>query len=146
MKVSRVMTPTVHIADPEDSLQDVARKMAEQDIGFMPVAVNDRLIGMVTDRDIAVRGVASGLSCSAPIEEVMTADVKYCFEDDDLRDVIRNMADIKVRRLPVLDRDKRLVGVLSIGDLAMEGPHRAVGEALGEIAQPGGVHSQAPVY
>lgn len=92
--------------------------MAEIDAGVLPVGENDRLVGMITDRDIAVRAVAAGKPPDTPIRDVMSSDVCYCFDDQEISDVAANMADIKVRRLPVVNRDKRLVGILSLGDIA----------------------------
>lgn len=142
MKVSEAMTRTVRIASPDQSIREVARIMAEVDTGVLPVGENDRLVGMITDRDIAIRAVAEGKGPDATVREVMTQDVKYCFEDDDVDQVTRNMAENQVRRLPVLNRDKRLVGIISLGDLVISrGPDQA-GEALSGISQPGGPHSQ----
>src|ERR687883_714396 len=112
MRVSEAMTRDVRVASPEQSIREAARIMAEIDAGVMPVREGDRLVGMITDRDIAVRAVAEGKGPDTPIREVMTEDVKYCFEDDDTGDVARNMAEIQVRRLPVLTREKRLVGIV----------------------------------
>src|SRR5215213_3133664 len=105
----------------------------------MPVRAGDRVVGMITDRDITVRAVAQGRGPDTPVREVMTDEVKYCYEDDDTNDVARNMADIQVRRLPVLTRDKRLVGIISLGDMAVSDE---AGEAVAGISQPGGQHSQ----
>jgi CBS domain-containing protein len=98
---------------------------------------------MVTDRDITVRAVAEGRGPDTPVRDIMTDDVKYCYEDDDTEDVARNMADIQVRRLPVLTRDKQLVGIISLGDMAMSDGSGQVGEAVAGISQPGGQHSQS---
>jgi len=136
------MTQSVRIASPDQTLRDAAKAMASLDAGVLPVSENDRLVGMITDRDIAVRGVAEGKGPDATIREVMSMDVKYCFDDEDAEDVLRNMSDLKVRRLPVVNRDKRLVGIISLGDLAMNGEPARAGEALGGISQPGGEHSQ----
>ena len=142
MKVSDVMTRDVRLIEPTETIQEAARLMAEIDTGIMPVREGDRLVGMITDRDITVRAVAQGRGPDTPVREVMTDDVKYCFEDDDTDAVARNMADIQVRRLPVLTRDKRLVGIVSLGDLAvMQGSGQA-GEAVAGISQPGGQYSQ----
>jgi CBS domain-containing protein len=142
MKVKDAMTRNVRIADPEQTIQDAARMMSELDSGVLPVGENDRLVGMITDRDIAVRAVAEGRGPQTAVREVMTPDVRYCFEDEDTEHVARNMADQQVRRLPVVNRDKRLVGIVSLGDLAVsEGP-RPAGEALSGISRPGGGHSQ----
>ena len=118
MKISECMSRDVQLATPDHSLQSAARMMADIDTGFLPVADNDRLIGIVTDRDIAIRGVAAGRRPEASIREVMSDEVKYCFDDQDVDDVLENMGDIQVRRLPVVDRDKRLVGIVSITGVA----------------------------
>src|SRR5215475_1696722 len=110
MKVSEAMTRDVHLASPNETVQQAARLMASLDAGVLPVGENDRLVGMITDRDIAIRGVAQGKGPRTKVREVMTADVKYCFDDQDVEEVSRNMADIQVRRLPVVNHDKRLVG------------------------------------
>ena len=142
MKVSNYMTKNVRIVSPDQTLQDAAKAMANLDAGALPVSENDRLVGMITDRDIAVRGVAEGKGPDARIREVMSPEVKYCFDDEEAGDVLRNMSDLKVRRLPVVNRDKRLVGIISLGDLAMNGEAAQAGQALGGISQPGGEHSQ----
>ncbi len=138
MKISEVMTREVRIAGPGDSLEDAAKLMAQLDAGVLPVANRERLIGMVTDRDIAIRGVGAGLGPTAKVSEVMTEDVKYCYEDDLCVDVAKNMGDIQVRRLPVVDRNKRLVGIVSIGDLAvtMTPDGEAIGDSLAGISRP----------
>jgi CBS domain-containing protein len=143
MKVSEAMTTDVRIASPSQTIQQAARMMAEIDAGVLPVGDNDRLVGMITDRDIAVRAVAGGLPANTPVSEIMSREVKYCFADDDVDEVAHNMGDIQVRRLPVLNKDKRLVGILSLSDIAMaEGPEPA-GEAICGISEPGGQHSQS---
>src|SRR6266699_7234907 len=118
MKISEAMTRDVRVADPEETIRQAAKVMASLDAGVLPVGENDHLIGMITDRDIAIRGIAQGKGPKAKVRDVMTEDVKYCFEDQEVEEVTRNMADIQVRRLPVLSRDKRLVGILSLGDIA----------------------------
>ncbi len=143
MRVNEAMTSDVRIANPEQTIAEAARIMAELDAGVLPVGDNDRLVGMITDRDIAIRAVAAGKTAETPVSEVMSKEVKYCFEDEDIDDVAENMAEIKVRRLPVLSRDKRLVGIISLGDIAIaEGPESA-GDALCGISKPGGQHSQS---
>jgi CBS domain-containing protein len=142
MRVAEVMTRDVRLIEPNQTIRDAARLMAEMDAGVMPVREGDRLVGMITDRDIAVRAVAQGRGPDTPVREVMTDEVKYCYEDDDTNDVARNMADIQVRRLPVLTRDKRLVGIISLGDLAVTDEARRAGEAVAGVSQPGGQHSQ----
>jgi CBS domain-containing protein len=142
MKVSEVMTRDVQLIEATQTIRDAAKLMAEMDAGIMPVREGDRLVGMITDRDITVRAVAEGKGPDTSIREVMTEDVKYCYEDDDTQDAARNMADIQVRRLPVLTRDKRLVGIISLGDMAVSDEPGKAGEAVTGISQPGGQHSQ----
>jgi CBS domain-containing protein len=134
------MTRTVRVADPDQSIRDAAMLMAELDAGVLPVGENDRLVGMITDRDIAIRAVAQGRGPDAPIREVMTPEVRYCFEDEDVDEVVQNMADIQVRRLPVVNRDKRLVGIISLGDVAQKEDTHTTGEATAGVSQPGGKH------
>ena len=141
MKVSEVMSTDVRVVSPSESIQSAAQIMADIDAGAVPVGENDKLVGMITDRDIAVRAVAKGKGPDTSVREVMTDEIKYCFEDEDLDHVTRNMGDLQVRRLPVVSRDKRLVGIISLGDVAVEHRPRA-GEALSEISEPGGQHSQ----
>jgi CBS domain-containing protein len=143
MLVRQAMCEDVKIARPDQSIRDAARLMAELDCGCLPVGENDRLVGMITDRDIAIRAVAEGKSLKTPVSKIMTTDVKYCYEDAELADVAQNMADIKVRRLPVLDTNKRLVGILSLGDMALTDGASSAATALSGISEPGGEHSQA---
>ena len=144
MRVSEAMTANVQLASPDQTIQDAAKMMASIDAGVLPVGENDRLVGMITDRDIAVRAVAKGLGPKTKVRDVMSdGGVLYCFDDEDVDDVAHNMADIKVRRLPVLNREKRLVGIVSLGDIALtDGPDSA-GDAICGISEPGGMHSQS---
>ena len=142
MKVSECMSQDVRIANPEETLQEAARKMAEIDAGILPVGKDDRLVGIITDRDIAIRAVGAGRTPAAKVGEVMSQEVKYCFAEDDVDDILDNMAEQQLRRLPVVHRDKRLVGIVSITDLAAGEAARS-GEALCEIARPSELHSQA---
>jgi CBS domain-containing protein len=116
--------------------------MVDVDAGILPVGENDRLVGMITDRDIAVRGIAEGKGPKAKVRDVMTAEVKYCFEDEEADDVLRNMGEIKVRRLPVLNREKRLVGIVSLSDLPYGGDKPKAADAFHRITKPGGPHDQ----
>jgi CBS domain-containing protein len=143
MQVNEAMTSDVKVASPNQTICDAARMMAQIDAGVLPVGENDRLVGMITDRDIAIRAVGAGKGPQTPIREIMSREVMYCFEDDDLDDVVANMADIKVRRLPVLDHDKRLIGILSLGDIALTDGAGSAGSALCGISEPGGDHSQS---
>ncbi|RWB11340.1 CBS domain-containing protein [Mesorhizobium sp.] len=143
MKVGNCMTRDVKIANPDQPIRDVAQMMSSLDAGVMPVGDNDRLVGMITDRDIVVRGVALGNGPDTKVRDVMSVgEVRYCFDDEDIEHVLANMGDLQVRRLPVLNRDKRLVGIISLGDLAKSGEAAEAGEALGSISVPGGQHSQ----
>jgi CBS domain-containing protein len=143
MKVRDAMTSNVQLCTPDDTLRDAAEAMAALNCGLLPVTNNDRLVGMISDRDIAIRGVAMGRGPDARIGDIMTSDVKYCFEDQDLDEVCSNMGDIQVRRLPVLDRDKRLVGIIALGDIARAQSGNGTGAALSQISRPGGQHTQA---
>ncbi len=138
MRVSEAMTRDVRVANPDQTIREAAQMMAELDAGALPVGEQDRLVGMITDRDIAVRAVAHGKAPDTRIREVMTDDVKYCFDDDDVEDVARNMADIQVRRLPVVNRDKRLVGIVAIADIAAGEEPEVVGEAVTGISEASG--------
>ena len=144
MKIRDVMSRDVQVATPETTLRQAAAVMKESDTGVLPVGEHDKLVGMITDRDIAVRAVAEGKGPDAPVREVMTAEVKYCFEDEDTAHVAETMAQQQVRRLPVVNRDKRLVGIVSLGDLATEDRGgEAAHEALRGVSQPGGRHNQS---
>ena len=142
MKVREAMTTKVRTANPEQTICEAACLMAECDAGILPVGQNDRLVGVITDRDIAIRAVAQGKSPETPVSEVMSKEVLYCFEDEDLEHVAKNMGDVKVRRLPVLNRKKRLVGIVSVGDLALTANAQVAGRAVADISKPGGAHSQ----
>ena len=143
MKVGEVMTRGVELASPDDTIQKAASRMAELDTGVLPVGEGDRLVGMLTDRDIAVRAVAQGRGPDTEVREAMTPDVRYCFEDDDLDDAVRGMGEQKVRRLPVLGRDKRLVGIVSLGDVALYADSGQTDAAVSAVSEPGGPHTQA---
>jgi CBS domain-containing protein len=144
MKVREAMTLDVRLVKPDQPIREAAKLMGELDIGALPVEENDRLVGMITDRDIAVRAVAAGRGPDTAVREVMSGEIKYCYEDQSVDEVTQNMGELRIRRLPVLNRDKRLVGILSLGDLAIdEGARDEAGEALGGISRPGGQHSQS---
>ena len=141
MKVSEVMTRDVSVVGPLQSICEAAKLMATCDAGALPVGENDRLVGVITDRDIAIRAVAEHLSPDTPVREVMSKEVLYCFEDEAIEDVAENMGEQQVRRLPVLNRGKRLVGIVSLGDLALK-KAKAAGDAVAAISRRGGVHDQ----
>jgi CBS domain-containing protein len=136
MKVSEAMTPQVDIIDPNAAVRDAARRMRDDNVGALPVGENDRLIGMVTDRDIVVRAVAENrLGGTTSVRDVMSEHIYYCFEDDDLERAAEIMAEHQVRRLPVLNRQKRLVGIVALADLARQ-PAEAAHQALEGVSQP----------
>jgi len=144
MKVKEAMTRDVRLVRPDQTIREAAHLMAELDIGCLPVEENDKMVGMITDRDIAVRAISEGRGPQTPIRDIMSTDVKYCYDDQSVEEITRNMADIRVRRLPVVNRSKRLVGILSLGDLAQDkGAQDEAGEALCGISRPGGLHSQS---
>lgn len=147
MQVSEAMTTDVKTVNPHQSIQDAALMMARCDVGSLPVGDDGRLVGMITDRDIAVRAVAAGKAANTQIEEVMSRDVKYCFEDEDVHHVARNMGDVQLHRLVVLNRDKRMVGIVALADIALcDGPQTA-GDAVCGISESGraggGTHAPA---
>ena len=141
MLVNEAMSREERIANPQQGIREAAKIMAEIDAGALPVGENDKLVGMITDRDIAVRAVAEGKGPDTPVSEVMSHDIKYCYEDEELDHVSRNMADIQVKRLPVVNRDKRLVGILALGDIAGKAGTRVTGRAVEGISRPGGKHA-----
>ena len=144
MRVEACMSSDVRVVSPTETIRNAAQTMKEIDAGFLPVGENDRLVGMITDRDIAVRGVAEGRSPDTPVREVMSADVHYVFADESVEHAASRMGELQVRRLPVLNRDKRLVGIISLGDVSRsDGATDDSGAALKEITQPDGRHIQA---
>jgi len=136
MKVGEIMTHDVQIISPGDSLQTAAQMMAVYDFGMVPVGENDRLVGMLTDRDITTRAVARGLNPSrCKVGDVMSPEVNYVYDHETVEEAARTMSELQVRRLPVLNRDKRLVGIVSLGDLAVSEPDPA-SDALTSISRP----------
>jgi CBS domain-containing protein len=142
MKVRDTMSSEVQLCTPDDTLKDAAEAMAALGLGLLPVTDNERLVGMISDRDIAIRGVGMGRGPDSRVGDVMTLEVKYCYEDQELDEVTANMGDIQVRRLPVVSRDKRLVGIIALGDIARAQQSNGTGEALSQISRPGGKHAQ----
>lgn len=140
MKVSEAMTSNVRVANPDETIQNAARLLAEIDAGALPVGEEDKLVGMITDRDIAIRAIAEGKGPDTKIRDVMTPDIRYCFDDQEVDEVQKNMGDNRVRRMAVVNHDKRLVGILSFADIALSGAR--ADQALEGASQPGGAHSQ----
>jgi CBS domain-containing protein len=138
MQVKDVMTRGAECIPPDASLQEAARKMKSLDVGPLPVCDRDRLAGMLTDRDIVVRAVAEGRDPrTTRVRDAMTEGVTYCFEDDDVNEAARLMKEKQIRRLIVLNRDKRLAGIVSLGDLAVEtSDEHLTGKTLEHISQP----------
>lgn len=133
-QVKDVMSANCEWISPETSVADAAKSMRDKDIGFLPVGENDRLIGMVTDRDIVMRNVAEGKDSGATqVRDVMTPKTYYCYDDQDVEEVCNNLGEIQVRRLPVVSRDKRLVGVVSLGDLAQSASRANIGQTEQQI-------------
>lgn len=135
-QVSEIMTRDVRVASPQDSVQQAAQCMKDLDVGSLPVCDGRKLLGMITDRDITIRASAAGLSPTATrVSEVMSPELLWCSEDASAEEVLRNMGDTQVRRLPVLNADKELVGIVSLGDLAMNANAPAA-QALRDISSP----------
>jgi CBS domain-containing protein len=140
MKLRDVMTQNVEVIEPDASLREAARKMKSLDVGSLPVCDGQRLVGMVTDRDIVVRAVAEDNGrqlMEYTVQDVMTNKIVYCYEDDDVEEAARLMSEEQIRRLPVLNRDKRLVGIVALGDVAVDaGDITMSGETLKDISKP----------
>jgi CBS domain-containing protein len=144
MKIAECMTQDVEIVSPDQPIREAAQFMLRADAGIMPVSEGDRLVGMVTDRDIAVRAVAEGRGPDTPVRDIMSGDVLFCFEDDEVEAVAMKMSDAQVRRMPVLSReDDRLVGIVSLGDISRSEQGEAAAVALDGITDPGGEHNQS---
>ena len=142
MQIKDVMSPQCEWIAPQTTLEQAAKIMKNQDIGFLPVGENDKLIGAVTDRDIVTRAISDGRGPLTQVRDVMTPQIKYCYEDQAVDDICQNMSDIKVRRLPVVNRDKRLVGVVSLGNLSQAQAQQS-GEALQAITKEQGQAANA---
>jgi CBS domain-containing protein len=138
MRLKEIMTPDVEVVSPGDTLEDAARKMAELDVGPLPVCEGRRVVGMLTDRDITVRATAAGCDPKATlICDAMTQDIICCYEDQDVREAARLMGEKQIRRLPILNRANELVGIVSLGDLATEAEDRGQpGEVLKKVSEP----------
>lgn len=142
MKVSEVMTRDVQTVRPDQPVQEAASFMLSAGAGSIPVTDGDRLIGMITDRDIAVRGIAKGYGPDTPVRELMSDELICAREDDDVDDVASKMCDAQVRRLPVIDEQDRLCGIVSLGDLSRDADDDAAAKALQGVSEPGGRHQQ----
>ena len=144
MKISECMSRDVQVVQPDQPIREAAQFMLRADAGSMPVCDGDRLVGMVTDRDIAVRAVAEGRGPDTPVREAMTDHIDYCYDDDEIEDVAVRMSDMQVRRFPVIGRENnKLVGIVSLGDLTRSEESDAAKVALDGVTDPGGQHNQS---
>jgi len=143
MQLRDIMTREVHVIPPETSLRHAAQKMKSWDLGSLPVCQNDKVVGVITDRDIAVRAVAEGKNPeSCCVGDAMTPELIYCYEDEDVEQAAMLMEQKQIRRLPVMDRNRHLVGIVSLGDLAVRQHDGSLsGEVLGQVSQPKQVHA-----
>ena len=142
MKVSEVMTSDVQTINADQTAREAASFMLRAEAGSIPVCEGDKVIGMITDRDIAVRGVAEGRGPDTPVRDLMSDGIICARADEDIDEVARRMSAEQVRRLPVLDDEERLIGIVSLGDLARETTGETAHEALEGVSQPGGEHQQ----
>ena len=132
-----LMSPDVQFVSPDMTIEEAARKMRDGDFGMLPVAENDRMIGAISDRDIAIRAVAEGLAASTKVRDVMSDGIAWAYDDDSVEQAAKIMSERQVRRLPVVNRDKRLVGIVALGDFAVESTEiRPTAQALTEISKP----------
>ena len=146
MKVSEIMTRDVRLLSPDQTIREAASLMADIDVGSLPVGDNDRLVGMITDRDIVIRAVAQGKAADTKVADVMRKEILYCVDTDEIDDVARNMGKAQVRRLPVVNSDKRLVGIVSLGDLARNDDPATIGRTVTKVSTPGGKHNQTTTH
>ena len=142
MKISEVMTRDVRTVRPDQTAQEAANFMLSEDTGSMPVSDGERLLGMITDRDIAVRGVAKGHGPDTPISELMTNDVICARDTDDVAEVASKMSSAQVRRMPIIDGSDKICGIVSLGDLSREADPQAAEQALQGVSAPGSKHNQ----
>jgi len=147
MRVREIMSPTVDSIDASKTIDYAARRMADDDVGILPILSNGELVGIVTDRDIVVRGVASGISLSAPVRRVMTKPVSTCGPEDDVESVLALMSREQIRRMPVCDHNHDVIGIIALADAAKWQSLKAeVGDTLADISGPSGMHCQVPVF
>jgi CBS domain-containing protein len=142
MRISDVMTRDVATVRPDQTAREAANFMLNSDAGSIPVTEGDRLIGMITDRDIAVRGVAKGHGPDTPVRDIMTSGIVCARENDSVEDVASKMSEAQVRRLPVIDDSEKLIGIVSLGDLSRETDGETAHHALEGVSAPGGQHQQ----
>ncbi|MBA1379222.1 CBS domain-containing protein [Pseudomonas brassicacearum] len=136
MKINEIMSREVRTISPDTPLREVAQIMRQADIGALVINQNDRMAGMVTDRDLVVRAMAEGMNMGTPVSRIMSDEVRYCFDDEEIDHVAKNMAQIEKRRLPVVNRDKRLVGMVSLANVASCNADKVSANLLRGVAQP----------
>jgi len=142
MQISELMTRNPITVTPNQTIGEAAAIMEKSDLGFLPVGEDDRMVGMITDRDIALRGAGLGKTPNTLVRDAMTQDVRYCYDDEETQAVVQNLGSQQIRRIPVVSRsEKQLVGIVSLGDIAQRGSDDDAGAALEKIAQPGGAHT-----
>ena len=142
MKICDVMTRNVETVSPDQTVQEAAGFMLSADTGSIPVTDGDKLVGMITDRDIAVRGIAKGYGPDTPVRDLMTGDIVAVRETDNVSDVAAKMSEAQVRRMPVIDSNAKLCGIVSLGDLSREADGDSASEVLSGVSQKGGAHQQ----
>jgi CBS domain-containing protein len=142
MRIAEIMTQDPEVITSEFFLKDAALKMRELDVGMLPIAKDDRLVGMLTNRDITIRATAEGRDPKrTKVQDVMTPEVVYCFEDQDVSEAAKLMQEKQIRRLPILNREKRLIGIVSLGDVAVHsGEKSVVAETIKEVSEPAAPH------
>ena len=135
--IKELMSTDVQVIRPDDTIEAAAKKMQKGNFGMLPVEENDRMIGSISDRDITIRAVAAGKASTTKVREVMTEGIVWAFEDDSVADAGKLMSEHQIRRLPIVNSSKRLVGIVALGDFAVESAEiKVAGEALSEISQP----------
>ena len=143
MKIAEVMTRNPETISPDEPIQEAARKMLDADTGSLPVDDGQRIVGIITDRDIAVRAIADGRGPETPVREVMSERLLFAWEDQEVDEVAARMGDAQVRRFPVLSRGERLVGIVSLGDLARSADDGSAETVLVGVSAPGAAHNQS---
>lgn len=136
MHVKDIMSADFKLANPQTTVREAAEMMRDGDYGYLPIGDSEKLKGAVTDRDIVIRAVATGLDADTPVSEIMSETIIYCFEDDDIREAADMMKREQIRRLAVLNDSKRLVGIITLGDIARADEQRLAGEIELQVAQP----------